>query len=95
VIPPGPLSATGVTVPDITGTYLYAGEHEGRPYWKHETLEWCTWYSSADLFYHLTPTLGVIPGPGNPHWKAESDELPDSDYQPFGTAEGWATFAFA
>lgn len=80
---PGLLIATGDPVPDCLGTYLYGGEHNGAPYYKHETKAFYIWYFPRDNVWILSVILGEPAGSN--WWRLATSE---GEYAPGGDFSG-------
>lgn len=63
---PGLLATTGDPVPDCTGTYQYAGVHNGEPYYKHQAAAFYLWYSGVADNWAISIAPGEV-GPGDWH----------------------------
>jgi len=77
---------TNGLTPDVTGTYIYAGKFQGKPYYYHPPVDEVIWWTGTDrwiISQILGDTTGIF-------WDHISPDI-EGAYNPQGGAVGIAT----
>lgn len=67
--------------PDVTGTYVHAGEHNGKPYYQLQGQQWFIYYRPQNDVYYLGNT-SQLGGPGTHAWWSGGGPYPFGTYHP-------------
>jgi len=88
VPPPTPYYVvTGNPDPDSKGNYYLTGTHNGKPYYKHQTLTFVLWWDQDSAQWKISLTIFDL----TDCWKKLPGEEIPGTYIAYGEFEGTAT----